>query len=61
MTAAVMARLVPVNNADLIPEANVDEEFASLNLNFLDYNAQMSKFGSRYDFSHRPRQAAILN
>jgi len=44
MTAAVMARLVPVNNADLIPEANADEEFASLKLNILDYNAQMSKY-----------------
>ena len=35
MTAAVMARLVPVNNADLIPEANEDEEFASLKLKYV--------------------------
>ena len=59
MTAAVMARLVPVNNADLIPEANADEEFASLKINILDYSAQMSKFCYRNDFSYGPRQAAV--
>ena len=43
MTAAVRARLVPVNSADLIPEANADEEFASLWPFFLDYTAENVK------------------
>lgn len=43
MTAAVMARLVPVNSADLILEANEDDVIASLEFYSFDYNAQMSR------------------
>ena len=43
MTKAVIKRLAPVKSADLMVEAKAELEFASLNLQFLDYNAQNVK------------------